>query len=317
MISRLLLGGVLTAAMTLAAPVNNIIAFGDSLSDTGNDYIATGGAVPAAPAYTGGEFSNGPNWIDQFATRAGLPAVKPILAGGTNFAFGGAETLKDVPVGPVSIPSVNTQVALLLAATNGHVPSDSLYTFWSGSNDIFNNGASATLPVQTADDIASRILAVAAAGGKTFMWLNLPPLGFTPKVGALGQPYIDGANAETAIFDAEWALDIAKLRAQGVDVIGVDVNSLFTRIITDFASGCKVSSADPYCFANISSPALGQNVDASTYLFWDNQHPTTAADSLIAAAAADALAPEPVTIGLAAGGLIVIGFARRRKLGGK
>ena len=42
-------------------PFNQMIIFGDSLSDNGNVYIATGGAIPAPPAYTVGRFTNGPD----------------------------------------------------------------------------------------------------------------------------------------------------------------------------------------------------------------------------------------------------------------
>jgi len=44
-------------------PFNQMIIFGDSVSDNGNVYIALGGAppAPAPPLYTVGRFTNGPD----------------------------------------------------------------------------------------------------------------------------------------------------------------------------------------------------------------------------------------------------------------
>src|SRR6478672_780719 len=73
-----------------AGPYTGLIVFGDSLSDTGNDAIATRGAIPGPP-YAQGRFSNGPNYVDELAQNLGLSST-PSLAGGTNSAFGGART---------------------------------------------------------------------------------------------------------------------------------------------------------------------------------------------------------------------------------
>src|SRR6516164_3574154 len=70
---------------------SNLIVFGDSISDTGNGFLFTGG-VATAPPYFDGHFSNGPMWVEVLADRLGLPAPAPSLGGGTNYAFGGAET---------------------------------------------------------------------------------------------------------------------------------------------------------------------------------------------------------------------------------
>ena len=75
------------AAPAFASPITQIVAFGDSLSDTGNDLIAFGSPQPP---YYQGRFSNGPNWIDDLAGKLGVPDPQPSLAGGTNYAYGGA-----------------------------------------------------------------------------------------------------------------------------------------------------------------------------------------------------------------------------------
>ena len=77
------------AAHAAASSFDAIYVFGDSYSDVGNIFIATGGAKPAPPYYKG-RFSNGPIWIDHLAGAYGL-TVTPSLKGGTDYAFGGAE----------------------------------------------------------------------------------------------------------------------------------------------------------------------------------------------------------------------------------
>jgi hypothetical protein len=51
----------------------------------GNSYI------PNA-AYSSGTFSNGPVWASYAASALGVPLLPSAVAGGTNFAFGGATT---------------------------------------------------------------------------------------------------------------------------------------------------------------------------------------------------------------------------------
>ena len=67
--------------------------FGDSLSDTGNVSLATVGLGAGIAALCRPQFQQwtglgaGPCAVD-----SDLPALQPSLAGGTDFAYGGAET---------------------------------------------------------------------------------------------------------------------------------------------------------------------------------------------------------------------------------
>src|SRR6516165_6857452 len=88
-----------------ADPISAIVVFGDSLSDVGNTYIAAG--IPPAPYYQG-HYSNGPIWIEQLASKLGIAAPTPSLLGGTDYAFGGAET--GTGMSPKGVPNMLTQV---------------------------------------------------------------------------------------------------------------------------------------------------------------------------------------------------------------
>src|SRR5690242_18787365 len=76
------------AASNQASAFQQLVVFGDSLSDTGNTFAAA--ALPQPPYYDG-RWTNGPNWVDYFAPLAGFSAPTAYLRyRGTNFAVGGA-----------------------------------------------------------------------------------------------------------------------------------------------------------------------------------------------------------------------------------
>ena len=54
---------LLPPAYAQAPRPDNIIVFGDSLSDTGNAFEATGHGEPPSTPYFDGRFSNGPVWV--------------------------------------------------------------------------------------------------------------------------------------------------------------------------------------------------------------------------------------------------------------
>lgn len=315
------LGSLLLAAAVCVSPClsahaasfSEVVAFGDSLSDNGNIYIGTLGAYPGTgygyyngyQIFTNSQTGGGPagNFVDQLAGKLGVAAPGPSLAGGTDFAFGGAYTSG---LAQGVIPGMDAQVGLYLASVAGKASSSALYTFWGGANDIFDG----LNPVTAADNIAAEIATVATDGGKTFLWLNLPPLGDTPAL--LGTPLAGAANAASAAFDAEYAKDLAGLDASGLNVVGVNIAALFNTI-----------SANPsqYGFSNTTQACLSTpGCNPNTYLYFDTEHPTTAADALIASAAFQSLTPaaptpEPASVTLVALGAVfvsVFAYTRRR-----
>src|SRR6476469_4809363 len=91
-VSALITLGPAVANRADAEPFNNLVVFGDSLSDIGNiaaqPFINTPG-----PYYWNGRFSNGPVYAETLATGLGLPPLNRSTAtGGTDYAYGGAKT---------------------------------------------------------------------------------------------------------------------------------------------------------------------------------------------------------------------------------
>src|SRR5947209_18226695 len=91
------------AAVANAGPFSQFVIFGDSLSDNGNAYIGTGGSLPVPPLYTLGKFTDGPDtspagtpggiWHEVLSGLLAEPVTTPFLAGGNNYAVGGAKVL--------------------------------------------------------------------------------------------------------------------------------------------------------------------------------------------------------------------------------
>lgn len=317
-----LFAGSMDVALASTIPpgsVTGLTVFGDSLSDSGNASITLLGAVPGNGYYYRnlpgvpfpvGEYTNppvgsGPTgiWIDQFAAKTGLSST-PFLAGGSNFAAGSATTSGLLP------QDMNNQVSLFLLTHLFSASSSSLYTFWGGADDIFNSLTPAA-GTAAANNIAAEIQQVAAAGGKNFLWLNLPDLGDVPEL-AGNTPAQIAANLASQAFDAQWAADLALLDSSGINVIGVDINTLFNEIL---------QNPGAFGFTDVTHECMTTTgCDPNTFLYWDGIHPTSYADSLVAALALDdafgtaAPTPEPPTwmmLGVAAVGLFLL---RRRMM---
>jgi outer membrane lipase/esterase len=287
---------VTAGGVVRAEPITQLVVFGDSLSDNGNVFKATGGAVPPPSHYDGGRFTNGPTWVQQFATSIGVPAPKPSLSGGTDYAYGyaqtgtGLTTVSSVP--GLSVPNLSTQVGSFLASQAPKA--GQLFAVWAGANDFFNGQ---TNPAISAANIASALQTLANAGATNFLVLNLPQLGNTPFGSTLPPAQKQALNQLIAAFNGDLSSDLGKLQASdpGITIHTVDAAALLQRI---------QANPSAYGFTNVTDSALltGHANDASGYLFWDSVHPTTAGDKLIARAAVNAV-PEPGALTLLSLGL--------------
>lgn len=328
----------LTTAAANASIFSDFVVFGDSLSDNGNAYIATGGTTPAPPNYTTvpgglGRFTDGPDtipvgtpggiWHEVLAGLLGEPVAAPfLLPGGTNYAVGGAQVLQNVPASPQPIPSLQSQVGLYLNSVSGHADPHALYILWGGANDLYS---AVETPGETASEIAgvetqmiaslgADIGALAAAGAKDFLWLDLPQLATTPRGAhdvSLVSPGVATAftNASTG-FAADVMSETALLDAAlGVRIADVDIYALYQQILKNPTS---------FGYMNVTGFAQGNPAaNPDQYLFWDfPSHPTTTGHALIGEAADAAVlatfVPEPATCGVV-GAVLLLGLWMRRK----
>jgi phospholipase/lecithinase/hemolysin len=276
--------------------ITGIVSFGDSLSDVGNDYLASGGTQPSPAAdYSNGRFTNGGNWLDYLAHDLGVAAPVASLAGGSNYAFGGASTgTGTTTFAPgEAVPNVGTQIGMYLST---HTPtSGELFTIWAGANNLLiGNQMNPLVPAQ---DIANEITTLAAAGAKQFLIPNLPLLGQIPISSGLSAAQQQALNAWSVGFNQALQSEATMLSASlGVQIHLVNIQGLFQQVLANPAN---------FGFTNVTGSAINSSLNGNGYLFWDQEHPTTATDALIAEVASQSV-PEPsmlLVFGVSIGGV--------------
>ena len=120
------------AQLSAKDPFSEIFTFGDSLSDTGNLYILSGGTIPPDPPYYQGRFSNGPIWTEQLADMLGME-----LPPENQFALAGSQTGYDNFEIPLPL-GFRTQIDGYLGSLGlQEVDPNALHTIWIGANDFF------------------------------------------------------------------------------------------------------------------------------------------------------------------------------------
>ncbi|MEN3369608.1 MAG: hypothetical protein V7609_1751 [Verrucomicrobiota bacterium] len=295
---------------------SQIILFGDSLSDTGNDRNRTNSKSSGAvdyPSHTfnydNGRFTNDtvtdPSskiylgvWHEQLArTFLGILPATNSLGGGLNYAFGGATsnngTHQETVVSPpffgdvtITIDDMGKQMDDYFATRS--IDPNALYIVWGGGNDLRNDPGSANV-IATAARLANLAHRLANAGAKYIMMPNVPPIGNIPRYSS--EPArIKSLNTAAADFRLELNADIAALRSallsQGftTTIYGVDV---WTNTIRVFSNGPR------YGFTNLTASAQGASVNPDQFLFWDDVHPTTAAHYQLAKGANDTITLPP------------------------
>jgi outer membrane lipase/esterase len=287
-----------------ASAYTQLIAFGDSLSDTGNVSFLTGG-VPFAP-YAPGRFSNGPVWIETLAANLGLSA-NAALTGGTNWAFGGAPT--GLPF-VTSVPRLTEQVSTYyLPSVGGVADPNALYVVWGGGNDVRSGSITGSV-----GNISSIISTLAAAGATNFLVPNLPNIGLTPEAIAGGPATVAGATFLSTTFNSQLAAATASLRTTlGVNIIDVDVFAFLNNVIGN-PSLFGITNTTARCYTGATGVGGGGTVCANPneYVFWDGIHPTAAAHAALGQFATAAVIPVPPAAILLVSAFAALGGLRRK-----
>ena len=287
---------------TSARKYEQIVVFGDSLSDTGNLSKALGGVFPPFP-YFQGRFSNGPIWIDQLAPKLGLNSTQVL-----NFAVGGATTgrlnVASLLAGsnnPIKLPGLLDEVdaftAINSSGANPKPLNKSLSVVFAGGNDflalpptLFQGLAMGNLKsftglsdaiVQSVQNISTAVTNLALQGAGTIAIANLPNLGRTPL------PIQQGTSLVATAFSIGFNVVLEKtleqlersLRARSlnVDIVQVDV----------FSVGEAVAKRpQAFGFTNLTDPLIKQLANnpknPQGFFYWDDFHPTTQVQTLIA-----------------------------------
>lgn len=293
---------------------------GDSLSDQRNLFIATesliGVGIPRADHYWQGRFSNGKNYVDVLSERMGI-VTNASLLGGNNFADGGARTdyniveadsTKPFPVNLLgqggALPenafpwTLDSQRAAFTA--RGVYDPDGLYIVFAGANDLsdlitmvaihskypllFPDPQPALVMGKVLQSINNTIAAFVTAGARNIMVPNVPNLGVIPAVTSNGPAFAGLAAAMTAQYNAALNTMLSGWEATGlVNIIPFNTYSLLTNLVNNPAA-YGFSNATTPCYTGFVGPTQPGSECAApgSYVFWDIEHPTTAAHGLLA-----------------------------------
>lgn len=332
----------ITAARAGVASLSNLFVFGDSLSDSGNAGVLTGGNFTPLP-YVGNRASNGPVAVEYLwkIFNPGDNSFQPSLSGGTNYSILGATTGKknNLEVGNVPGPPLNAaftdkgnawQLSQFTTANPSFDAESSLFLLWLFPNDVFyclntltnpvtlactgvGTGAGADptptnllgVPGLAVSNMIASINTLADAGARNFLVVNSSDLGSTPAFRGTGnQPLMTLLSVEynTALENQLNTLATAKPQ---LDIELFQLDDALNSLIAD-PSGSGFTNVTQPC---VTSTSLCS--DPSSYLFWDSLHPTTRTHEILAqqlyGVAYDPVpAPMPFL-----GGLAAMGWSRR------
>ena len=299
---------VAVAVAMQAPPISRVIAFGDSLSDTGNFLALTTSMpgsfpmpLPQAGDYSQGRFSNGAVAVEVLASGLGVALQ--------NFAFGGAKTGAD---GLAAGTGMQSQVGMFANSLGGAAADpNALYFVWGGANDL-RDITPATF-ASTISHLTGIVGSLYQLGARNFLLPNLPDIGLTPEARSGGAAVMGGATFASVTFNDGLAAAYGALAGSlaGEHFAYVDILSA-QRSLTTGSPGNGFSKVSQACFTGYIGEVGTQCADPSGYLYWDKIHPTAATHAMLGVQMLAAV-PEPQTmLMMAAGLLLLLGVERRR-----
>ncbi|MGV0028017.1 SGNH/GDSL hydrolase family protein [Phormidesmis priestleyi] len=249
--------------------INQLYVFGDSLSDVGVVFRATGGQYPPNPPYFEGRYSNGQVWVEHLAAQLALTPDR-----NTNFACGGATTGTSSLNG---IPGVGGQVQNFVKA-NQKLDPNGLYIVWAGANDYLYGASN---PAIVLENLSQAVAAIAHKGAKKILVANLPDLGQLPTTrNNLNAGALSSITKAHNLGLSKTLHQLSQLQPE-TTIVQLDAYALYREAIENPAQ---------FGFTNVTSACLdGACGQPDRFLFWDGIHPTTAAHRILGERAASAL----------------------------
>ena len=245
-----------------AGSFDEIVIFGDSLSDNGNLFVIEDHPVPDPKLYYQGRFSNGRVWVEYLSDPKRLNTLLE------DRAFGGATTNSVMP------PGLIAQVTTYIMIEKNSLSKDTLFVIWIGGNDCLFEDRDYQI---SANNVKEALARLTEAGAMHILVLNLPDLGTIPA--GRDQPAAIEKTEFSLNFNAELVnmLDEFSVNYPGIGFYETDIYSFFKKIRNDPAA---------YGFTNVTDPSpnfdLPNNFNDAGHLFWDDIHPTTRMHALIA-----------------------------------
>jgi phospholipase/lecithinase/hemolysin len=278
---------------------DQLVVFGDSLSDTGNLSKGLGGQFPPSPPFFNGRFSDGPLWLEYLAPELGISQVIDFAVGGSTTGRSNIASLLAAGQDLGNLPGVLDQIDLFagqLAASGApQANPNALYVVWGGANDFLSLPPEPLAAIQSVltsiGNVAQAVTTLAGLGAKTILVPNLPDLGVTPFVAARNRT--TQATLFSGLFNTLLLGTLGRLESDlGIDIVQVDTFSL-SEAIARRPSEFGFTNTTTALFQQLASLPT-QPVNPAAFVFADDFHPTTAVHRLISdAVKRSLLAPTP------------------------
>lgn len=215
-----------------AAKINNLIFFGDSLSDNGNLYSLLLHVIPKSPPYFDGRFTNGTTW----AENLGKYYYNKNYADYKIYAVGGATAVFHLPSSKFFSPTLlSLEVDKYLLDSIFTNKSNTMFVIWIGGNDyLFDENADMEQATsKVVNKISWAVNRLRIFGGKNFLVLNLPDLSRIPKTQDGGST--DLLHAVTVLHNQK--LDAAMQALQSdhpdIQITSIDIYGLFNDVMAN------------------------------------------------------------------------------------
>lgn len=260
--------------------INRIVAFGDSLSDTGNLFNGSQWVFPNPNSWFLGHFSNGLVWTEYLANAKNVPLY--------NWAVGGAAGTNQY----VALTGIYDQVTSYLTymkLAKNYRPEKTLFTLEFGLNDFMNYNR------EVADvkaDFSSALIRLTDSGAKNILLFTLPDATKAPQFKYSTEAEIQKVRAKIVEFNAFIKEQADYYQSKGENVVLFDASALFASITdnpeqhgfrnaSDACLNIQRSSSIDYLYShNLTNDCATYGSDS--YVFWGVTHPTTATHKYIA-----------------------------------
>lgn len=166
---------ILFLKTSYAGTINEMVIFGDSLSDNGNlhHYLSF---IPKTPPYFQGQFTNGPVWADIVGAYYAKHQIRY-----QNYAVGGSTAYLHSPLNGALPLELSEEIFDYLVRSKSD-RSNTLFVIWMGANDYLDelNQSEDALSAAVVNKIIENVTHLMNKGARYFVVFGMPNLARTP-----------------------------------------------------------------------------------------------------------------------------------------
>ena len=267
-------------AANQANTINRIVAFGDSLSDTGNTFNGSQWLFPNSNSWFLGHFSNGLVWTEYLADAKNLPLY--------NWAVGGAAGVNEYGILTGIYDQISSFNTYMKSAKNYHIE-NTLFTLEFGLNDFMNYDRNVT---EVKSDYSTALIRLTDAGAKNILLMTLPDASKAPQFKYATADKVALVSQQIKQFNLFIKEQATYYKQKGINITFVDAYQIFENVTSepqkygfvnakDACMDINRSSSKDYLISHSLTNDCAQH-GSDKYVFWGVTHPTTAMHKYIA-----------------------------------